>query len=179
MKSGMTRWLSKLVALQTLGTTAFTALLIAGAPRAASADVQQVPFTATYSGAVTPPHGPPPVTLNGTGTGTMLGNSTNAGRIAVTGQASSCPSTGFAVENDETLTAANGDQLTLTVHDESCPVSPDRPGVYHGVGVFVITGGTGRFSGATGNGSFSGTGDFSQGQFTFSFKGTISAPAAA
>ena len=128
---------------------------------------------ASYSGTVSPPNGPPPVDLSGAGTATLLGASTNSGHVAVTGPASSCPDTGFAVQNDEILTSPDGGQIMVTIRDESCPISP---GVFHGVGTYVVTGGTGRFAGATGHGTFDGNGDFTQGRFSFTLLGTISAP---
>ena len=57
------------------------------------------------------------------------------------------------------FTAANGDQLFATYAGTMEP-RPDGP---HAVkGHFVITGGTGRFAGATGGGSFEGSEDISR-----------------
>jgi len=85
----------------------------------------------------------------------------------------SCPG-GFANKNVETLTAANGDKLMLTgPHDVGCPI---RPGVVHGTGDWTVTGGTGRFAGATGQGTFDGGANFNTGTFSFQLTGTISAP---
>ena len=92
------------------------------------------------------------ITFSGTGISTSLGLSTNAGYAQVTGFDSSCPG-GLANVNYETLTGANGDSISLTSHDVGCEVSP---GVYQGTGHWVVTGGTGRFSGATGQGPSSG-----------------------
>ena len=75
--------------------------------------------------------------------------------------------------NTETYSAANGDTLTLTSQDVAIPVAP---GVLHGIGQWTVTGGTGRFSNATGNGTIDGYGDFNQGTFFFRFNGTISIP---
>jgi hypothetical protein len=86
-----------------------------------------------------------------------------------------CPTTGFVVTNDETLTAANGDQVTLTILDEPCPV-PGEPGIYDGVSTYHISAGTGRFAGATGEGAFDGRGNFNNPDeltFTYTFDGTI------
>src|SRR5262249_36581759 len=54
-----------------------------------------------------------------------------------------------------TLTAANGDELWLTNSGEDCldPSAPPRLFI-RGSGTFVVTGGTGRFWGATGSGTF-------------------------
>jgi hypothetical protein len=46
-----------------------------------------------------------------------------------------------------TFTAANGDTLTATVDGQGTPASP---GVLSIIEVYTITGGTGRFAGATG-----------------------------
>jgi hypothetical protein len=90
----------------------------------------------------------------------------------ITGPDSSCPG-GLANDNHETLTAANGDTLMLISYDVACPMSP---GTYHGTGHWRVDGGTGRFSGASGRGSFDGHSDFNQGVFSFQLTGTISAP---
>jgi hypothetical protein len=156
-----------------IGASALTVMLITAGLQPALA-AGQVAFQGTYSGVITPPHGPPPVDLSGTGTASYLGASTNSGHIAVIGPPSNGCANGFRVRNDEVLTSTDdGDQVTLTVLDDSCPISP---GVYHGVGTYVVTGGTGRFVGASGQGTFDGHGDFNQGTFTFSMKGTISKP---
>ena len=61
----------------------------------------------------------------------------------------------------------------LTSYNVACPTGPL---VFHGTGHWVVTGGTGRFSGATGQGTDAGTGDFTQGgEFTLQLTGTISA----
>src|SRR2546427_4773753 len=100
-----------------IGASALTVVLISAGLMPAFA-ANQVAFKASYSGVITPPHGPPPVDLSGTGTASYLGKSTNSGHVAVTGP-SSCPN-GFAVQNDEVLTSTDdGDQITLTIHDES------------------------------------------------------------
>jgi hypothetical protein len=132
----------------------------------------QVPFAATYSGTASFTDNPYINLLDGTGIATHLGRSTNHALIVITGADNSC-SGGIANTNYETLTAANGDSLTLTSYDIACPVGP---GMYHGTGQWSVTGGTGRFSGATGQGTFEGHSDFNQGVFTFNLTGTISAP---
>lgn len=157
----MTRKLRMLVAmLIALG------IIGMGANSAPAAGVQ-VPFSASYSGTAATD-----LTFSGTGTATHLGRIANNGYAVITGPSSSCLE-GFANTNYQTLTAANGDSLTLTSSDEACPIGQ---GVYRGTGHYVVTGGTGRFSGATGQGTFDGRADFTQGVFTFQLTGTISAP---
>jgi hypothetical protein len=149
------------IALGTLGLGASSASAAGG----------QVPFwgyyagTAAFTSATT-------VSFSGTGVAKFLLLSANKGQIEITGPDSSCPG-GLANVNTETLTAASGDSLTLTMNDVSCPTSD---GVFHGTGHWVVTGGTGRFSGATGQGASNGGADFNQGVFHFQLTGTISEP---
>lgn len=157
--------------LRLIGASAVIVLVITAGPRPTFASTQ-VPFMGSYSGVIIPPHGPPPVTLSGSGTANYLGRSTNYGHVAVTRPAS-CAN-GFDTQNTETLTSTDdGDQIDLTIADESCPIAP---GVYQGSGTYVVTGGTGRFAGASGTGAFDSQGDFNQGTVTFSLHGTISQP---
>jgi len=139
--------------------------------RSVAAARGQIPFNGSYSGTAILTS-PTSATFSGTGIATQLGFSTNKGNSAVTSPDSSCPG-GLANNHYETLTAANGDTLTLISYDVACPTSP---GAFHGTGHWVVTGGTGRFSGATGKGTFDGHSDFNQGVFSFQLTGTISAP---
>ena len=137
----------------------------------ASAADTQVPFHASYSGTAAFTSETTAL-FTGTGTASHLARSTNENHITVSGPAS-CPG-GFANINVETLTAANGDTLVLTGdHDEACPTGPNA---VHGTGDWTVTGGTGRFAGATGQGTFDGVADFNRGTFSFQLTGTISAP---
>ena len=138
----------------------------------ASAAGDQVPFRASYSGTAAFNSATGTALFTGTGIASYLGRSTNVNHITVSGPAS-CPG-GFANINVETLTAANGDTLVLTgPHDQACPTGPTA---VHGTGDWTVTGGTGRFAGATGHGTFDGGADFNQGTFSFQLTGTISVP---
>jgi hypothetical protein len=99
----------------------------------------------TYS--VTPVPNMPPfivdVLLNAQGNATQLGHFTLVFPHRV--DRSSVPSTAIGIYH---LTAANGDTLTAAVLGQATPTS--TPGVLHGVETATITGGTGRFAGATG-----------------------------
>jgi len=139
--------------------------------RAASAAGSPLPFTGSYAGAAAFAD-PTTVTFRGTGIATHLGASTTQGHAVMTGPDSRCPG-GVANVNSQTLTAANGDSLTITSHDVACPISSN---VLRGTGKWVVTGGTGRFSGASGQGTLEGYSDFYQGVFRFQLTGTISAP---
>ena len=78
----------------------------------------------------------------GTGTATYLGKFTEHATLQV--DIPTAHATGAA-----TFTAANGDTLTATVDGQGTPTT--TPGVSSIVEVYTITGGTGRFSDATGS----------------------------
>ncbi len=153
-----------LIALGTLGMGA----------KPAYAGGRQVPFSAAYSGTISIASDGTP-RFSGMGIATHLGRSTNDGHVVFTGGTASCVG-GVPNDNYETLTAANGDSLTLVSHDVACPI-PNRNGWYHGTGHWEITGGTGRFSGTTGQGTAEGYAHLVPGgEFAIQFTGTISAP---
>lgn len=163
-------------ALLAIGMSALLALLSsAGAPRALAAT--QVPFTAQFSGAITfsPTPSGFPVHVSGTGGGSHLGRSTNGGTVVLLNETNSeCPTTGFVVLNTQTITAANGDRVFLTITDHPCPAG--GPGLFSGSDPYTITGGTGRFAGASGGGTFVGNGNFNNNTFSYMFSGAISVP---
>ena len=70
------------------------------------------------------------------------------------------------------VTAANGDQLFMTEHG-TFQATPDPP-VSHATSWWTITGGTGRFEGATGSGTGGGVLDIATGTGSLWFSGTIS-----
>ena len=53
---------------------------------------------------------------------------------------------------------------------------PNSPGKYHGTGHWAVTGATGRFHAAAGQGSFDGNSDFNAGTFTMTLTGTLALP---
>ena len=140
-------------------------------PVSASAATHPLPFGATFSGTATLTS-QTTASFAGTGTATQMGRVTTVGNAVVTGFTNTiCPG-GVANTNvnTETLTAANGDTLTIASDDEGCPTGP---GQYHGTGHWNVTGGTGLFSGATGDGSFDGHSDFGAGIFAIDLTGTL------
>ena len=152
-----------------VASLAVMAMLVSGGLTPASAKEQQVPFKAHFSGDLSftdASH----IQLIGTGDASHLGRSTSNTTIANVGPAA-CEG-GFAVESEETLTAANGDQLRWTVDDEACPTA--TPMVFRISGAYTVVGGTGRFAGATGQGTIDCLGDFVNGTFDFTVTGTIS-----
>jgi hypothetical protein len=108
----------------------------------------------------------------GTGNATHLGRITSDGNLTIVGEASCIDNeVGFSAEMQDTFTAANGDILTTAITMQLCPIAP---GIYHGVGTYIVTGGTGRFASATGSGVFDGTGNFNTGTIICALRGTIS-----
>src|SRR4029078_6471865 len=93
------------------------------------------------------------------------------GNLVIVGAASCIDNeVGFAAEIQDTLTAANGDKDMTAINMQLCPIAP---GIYHGVGTYVVTGGTGRFANATGSGVFEGTGNFKTGTIICALRGSI------
>jgi hypothetical protein len=109
------------------------------------------------------------VSFVGSGSATQMGHITTQGHVALIGPDGSCAG-GIANVNSETLTDNDGDTLTVTSQDVSCPIGTGR---YHGTGGWSVTGGTGRFANATGTGSLDGYADFNSGTFTISLTGAL------
>jgi hypothetical protein len=73
----------------------------------------------------------------------------------------------------ETLTAANGDRLTIQCDQVLEEISP---GVFHGSDTWTVIGGTGRFSDATGSGTGETVADLNTGTFSKNLDGVITIP---
>jgi hypothetical protein len=145
-----------------------TALALSAMTASAS---QNLPFRLGDEGTITFT-GPSTATTAGTGNANHMGRIASDGSLTIVGEASCIGNeVGFAVEMQDTFTAANGDKLMTAITMELCPIAP---GIYHGVGTYVVTGGTGRFAGATGSGVFDGTGNFNTGTIICALNGTIS-----
>ncbi len=126
-------------------------------------------FTAQASFAETPLPGVLTVTTSGVGHATHLGKIT----LSTTETLDFVTSPGSLVIRDGRLVmvAANGDELHWTY--EGTGSLPDEDGDSSLTGTFVITGGTGRFSDATGSGTFQGAGNAVTGAASLSYRGTI------
>jgi hypothetical protein len=150
-----------------------TVLLLVATSIGISAD--QLPFVAMFTSLV--PGGalpvcdaahPVPVALVGTGHATHMGRFTETQTHCVN------PTTGEFSSGQFTTTGANGDAIFGTYSGHVVPTTATTGAIY---GVFVITGGTGRFVGATGGGGATGTLDFVTGEANdLLLKGTISRP---
>ncbi len=122
----------------------FIALVVSGpSTNLAYAESNQVevPVNGSISGTVTFT-GPATAVLSGSGITTVLGRTTYAGNVS----AITPTPTGLANVLVETFTAPNGDTLTTICTEVAVETSP---GVFHGTDQWVVTGGTGRFEGAT------------------------------
>ena len=148
---------------------AVVAVLGASGPAAAG---DLVPFHGRLVGDVTNPPLDPPVVfphlsvlVEATGQATRLGRFTLEFPHIVDLRDSSAIGT-------YTFTAANGDTLTADVVGQGTPTG--TPGVFYIVEVATITGGTGRFAGATGSFTVERLSDRIAGTTVGSFEGTIS-----
>jgi hypothetical protein len=103
---------------------------------------------------------------------TKAGNATHLGRFTVAASQCLDPATGAITKGEAVFTAANGDQVFAT---QSGRVTGSPP-VFAFELDYTVTGGTGRFAGASG--SIHATGDFDvrTGGGTASLEGVISSP---
>ncbi len=128
----------------------------------------QVPFTGSVSGTVTFTS-PTTAVLSGSGIALLLGPINYGGNVsAITPTA-----TGMMDVLVETLTAANGDTLTLLCNQVAVQKSP---GIFEASDQWTVAGGTGRFAGATGSGTGVTHIDLNKGTYSKQLTGTISAP---
>lgn len=130
---------------------------------------EQVPFKGDLSGAVTITGTPPIVSveIDASGNATQLGQFT----LSIPHQVNR--DTRTATGSYE-FTAANGDTLCADFTGQSALTS--TPGVLSIVETAIITGGTGRFAGATGSFTTERLFNTLAGTTTGSFNGTISSP---
>jgi len=142
----------------------------AGAAHAAPGGTTR-PWHAQGSGTVTvaPPE------FSGTFHGTHTGGGTVDGTFVVAGFPPPCGFGSVPVTDVVTLTTANGDTINQVWAGTVCQSGPTT---FHGDGTYTNTGGTGRFSTATGSGAVTTDSDFpnglfNPGTFTFTQDGTI------
>lgn len=123
-------------------------LLLAQAPAARPERNPPVPFSARISAVA---NGVPCGTYTATGTAAHLGAITETGTYCVVGEVS--PGV-LQLAGEGTQVAANGDTISFTFEE----VVDLTTNPLTGAATFTITGGTGRFAGATGGGTFASTG---------------------
>jgi hypothetical protein len=131
----------------------------------------QVPFKGQFSGSFTFTDSSD-LNLVGTGNASFLGRSTSNGHIAFLSTPATCTG-GFAIHDDETLMSTDdGDQVSFSIDNQACPTA--TPGIYEILTRYNVTGGTGRFAGASGQGTADCFGNFNNDTFNFTLTGTIS-----
>jgi hypothetical protein len=170
---GALRAVPKLILVPLVCSAMFS---IATSRTLAAAAAVQVPYKDSYVvqsvGGVINPDGSRDVVLAGVGT------NTHGGRFTIVIQLHLDPVEYFPdfalrpFAGTETVTVSNGDQLVSTIagaEEAPLPLSPP----FGLSGSQTITGGTGRFSGATGSLTFTGL-DFNDGTASFTTTGTIS-----
>jgi hypothetical protein len=147
---------------------ALAVLVILGLTGPAGAQ-QQVPFKGSFEGDVTvAPLAPPFLQVDVE----AMGKATHLGRFTLDIPHVVNRANGTAVGSYE-FTAANGDTLTANFTGSAVPIAP---GVLYIEEIVIITGGTGRFAGATGSFTVERLYDTVAGMTEGSFEGTISAP---
>ena len=153
---------------------AIVVIAVIGLTRPAAAK-EQVPFKGSLEGnvSVTPVPDSPPTIVDVLVEG--AGNATQLGRFTLTIPHRVNRATRTA-SGSYHFTAANGDTLSANFTGQSMPT--ETLGVISIVETATITGGTGRFAGATGSFTGERTYDTLLGTTTGSFSGTISSPGA-
>jgi hypothetical protein len=115
--------------------------------------------------------------ITGSGQATHLGQNIEAGEVFV--DLLNSPAPGCNSETRTvTLTGANGDQITLALTGQTC-VTVGQPGTLTtatAADAWVVTGGTGRYSGATGSGTDTARIDGPTLTAVTTFTGTLSTP---
>ncbi|MEO8125848.1 MAG: hypothetical protein ABI822_02090 [Bryobacteraceae bacterium] len=117
--------------------------------------------------------GPPPGIL--LVNGTITGIAAHLGRFTLVYKVTVTLADGTAVGSGE-LIAANGDSIQATVAGSS--TSPE-PGIGSIVEIYTVTGGTGRFTGASGSFTVQRLVDLATGLTSGSLQGVVTAPAGA
>jgi hypothetical protein len=152
-----------------LALTALSLLLLACTVKAN----EQVPFEGILQGDVV--HTPIAPTIDSVAVD-AVGHATHLGQFTLTIPHLVDRTARTAVGTYE-FTAANGDTLSADFIGHAMPT--ETPGVLYIVETATITGGTGRFAGATGTFVTERLYDTRDGTTTGSFEGTISSPGAA
>jgi hypothetical protein len=141
-------------------------IALSASPAVAS---EQVPLSGSFAAVEIDQVQGTTLLVDGSGTG----NATHLGRYTVTFEAVVNLETLMGV-GTMTFVAANGDSIFTTFNGQATP-TPD-PNIFLVVELETITGGTGRFAGATGSFTLEREVDLTTGLSAGSFSGTISSP---
>jgi hypothetical protein len=157
-----------------LAAMALLAVLVSTPGQASAASL--VPFKATVSETFTAGLcSPVPslcVSITGTGHATRLGKIRESASVMSNLAAGVGPGC-FSETRRTTLTAANGDQIILDAAGHNCATGPTT---VTAMDAYVVTGGTGRFSGASGIGTITATIDQASATAVVTFSGLLSTP---
>src|SRR5579875_3463315 len=126
----------------------FCLLLVLGAS-ASPAAAEERPFHGSVEATwddIFEAFGPDGATFEGGGPVTHMGNTTQTGILYLSSEANAQGL--YPGHGSVTITAANGDEVTFDYEGLLDPLTGE------GTGTFTFTGGTGRFAGATGGGTF-------------------------
>ena len=156
-------------AASTLALLAVTGAALVGQAGPASASTT-LHFHASWTGSVKVVL-PNKFVFDGSGTSDPMGAITEHSVATVDGLGFGCL-LGLANTHVLTLTAADG-TLTLTSKDVGCPTGV---GSFHGTGVYTVTGGTGRYAGAQGDGTLVGGADVLTSTSAITADGTMTLP---
>ena len=135
----------------------------------------EVPFKGRLEGSFAVAFDPPPSAFFSVSFEDVGGNATELGRFTLEAPHRVNTSTGTAAGSLEFI-AANGDRLTADFTGSSGPT--ETPDVFAIVETASVTGGTGRFAGATGSFIVERLVNLATSYTTGSFEGTISSPGA-
>lgn len=162
------QWM-KISMLRTPRTIACAALLLMAST--ALAQVNNVPLKGAYDGHESDVVQGGSLLVDGSGGGTA----SHVGRFTYSWKVTVDLATGLSAGGQFQLIAANGDVINGSFVGRGVPT--DTPNVVHVVELVIISGGTGRFQGATGNFTLDRLADLTTGLTSGSLKGTISTPA--
>ena len=160
------RWISLVVAL-------FAVLVTVPQPASATSLVpfRAIMFERVISLDICAPMQRCPIS-EGSGQATHLGKTSET--VAVIVDLAHPDAAGCFPEVRKTIfTAANGDQIMMTSTGKSCSTGPTT---VTAVDSYVVTGGTGRFSGASGSGTNTALVDLTSRTAVVTFIGTLSSP---
>lgn len=134
------------------------------------AQANEVPFRGAYDGRETDVVQGGSLLVDGSGSGTA----SHVGRFTYTWKTTVDLATGLSSGGVFRLVAANGDVINGSFVGRGMPT--DTPNVAHVVELVSITGGNGRFQGATGGFTLDRLVDLTTGLTSGSLKGTLSTP---
>ncbi len=155
--------------LRRVGVSAVLAAVLVSALATSAFATTSEPFKGSFSETFTIVNPPPVIVANASGSGqiTHEGLSTESfvGTVDFTNVD---PQTGCAHDSAiGSITGASGDSVNISAVGEFC----SNTGVDSGT--FTVTGGTGRFVGATGGGTYSSVANFSTGTSSETYDGSI------